>query len=838
MAFDWVRNWLAITVFAGFAANVWSADKPRLAAPIASETAGVELFEKRIRPLFIEHCYSCHSSEAKKLRGHLLLDTGAGLLKGGDSGPAIVPGNPGESLLLEAVRYTRKDLQMPPKAKLSAMEIADLETWVRMGAPVPRTSAGSLAKAVDRTRAREFWSFRPIQKHPVPSVKDETWPVNEIDRFVLHRLEEKGLTPVEPADKRSLIRRATYDLIGLPPTPEEIDAFLADDSPDAFARIVDRLLASPHYGERWGRHWLDVVRYADTAGDNSDYPIPQMYKYRNWVLQAIAQDKPYDQFVREQVAGDLMGGADDRERRERIIATGYLANARRFGSLADPRYPWHLTIEDTIDNLGRTFLGLTINCCRCHDHKFDPLTNEDYYSLYGFFQSTRYPWAGIELYKAQQDLVPLEFTDRALASAREHRQKLAALAAKLAQLDADKEAADKALLATEKLKDEAQRATRVAEIVKRLGQIGKAIGDAEKERDNFAKKPLPYEAAYAVSEEGMDGKKRVGNACIQIKGDPQRLGKEVPRRFPEVLGGMRLPEDAKGSGRLELARWLTDPANPLTARVMVNRIWHYHFGKGLVQTPSNFGKQGKPPTHPELLDYLARRFIASGWSLKAMHRLMMLSRTYQLSSREDAANARLDAANDYLWHFRRRRLEAECLRDTLLAASGTLDRSMAGPHPFPDPQKWDFTEHNVFKAVYETNRRSVYLMTQRVYRHPFLGLFDGAATNASTDHRIVSTTPLQALYLMNDPFIHAQAKAFATRLLDDRPDDAARIRWAYLLLFGRPPNGDEETAAQGYLAQVRRKIQGDGVPAEHQALSAWQSLARALFMCSELVYVN
>jgi hypothetical protein len=285
------------------------------------------------------YCYSCHSSKAKKLRGHLLLDTGAGLLKGGDSGPAIVPGNPGESLLLSAVRYTRKDLQMPPKAKLSAMEIADLETWVRMGAPVPRTNAGSLAKAVDRTRAREFWSFHPIQRYPIPSVKNVTWPVNEIDRFVLHRLEEKGLTPVEPADKRSLIRRATYDLIGLPPTPEEIDAFLADDSPEAFARIVDRLLASPHYGERWGRHWLDVVRYADTAGDNSDYPIPQMYKYRNWVLQSIAQDKPYDQFVREQVAGDLMGGADDRERRERIIATGYLANARRFGSapVASPR---------------------------------------------------------------------------------------------------------------------------------------------------------------------------------------------------------------------------------------------------------------------------------------------------------------------------------------------------------------------------------------------------------------------------------------------------------------------------------------------------------------------
>ena len=480
-----------------------------------------------------------------------------------------------------------------------------------------------------------------------------------------------------------------------------------------------------------------------------------------------------------------------------------------------PEVSWHLTIEDTIDNLGRTFLGLTINCCRCHDHKFDPLTNEDYYALYGFFQSTRYPWPGIELYKAQQDLVPLEFTDRALASAQEHRQKLASLAARLAQLDADKQVAEQALIDTEKLRDSGERAIRVAQTVKRLDDIGKAIRTAEKERDDFAKKQLPYEAAYAVSEEGLEGKKRLGNACIQIKGDPQRLGKEVPRGF----GSVRQHE---APGRRErqrppgLARWLTEPSNPLTARVMVNRIWHYHFGKGLVQTPSDFGKQGKPPTHPELLDYLARRFIENAWSIKDMHRLMMTSRTYQLSGYDHADNARLDVNNDYLWQFRRRRLDAESIRDTLLAAGGTLDRSMAGPHSFPEQKTWDFTEHKVFKAVYETRRRSVYLMTQRVYRHPFLGLFDGPGNNTSTDRCIVSTTPLQALYLMNDPFVKRRPRNCRT-FVADRPDDVG-IRWAYLLLYGRPAGRGANRGAV-YLARVGQKVKSSLVPADQQG---WQ----------------
>src|SRR5262245_6427542 len=570
-----------------------------LAAPVvraddAPSPEGVALFERKVRPLLVKHCYGCHSSEAKQVRGNLKLDSRDGILKGGSSGAVVVPGDPARSLLIKAVRQADDVQAMPPKGNLSAAEIADLEAWVKMGVPVPASVVSTTTPPVDLSKGREFWSFRPVKDHPVPAVKDALWPLTPIDRFVLAKLEEKALRPVPPADRRTLIRRATYDLIGLPPTPEEIDAFLSDTSPDAFEKVVDRLLANPHYGERWGRHWLDVVRYADTAGDNSDYPIPQMYRYRNWVIRAINHDMPYDQFVHEQLAGDLMPAASEGERYDKLIATGYLANTHRFGSYEDERYPWHLTIEDTIDNLGRTFLGLTINCARCHDHKFDPISQEDYYALYGFFQSTRYPWPGIELDKAQHDFVPLVPAEQVEAYEKDRRENLATADAEIKRLEAEKDAASKALKEAEKIEDESERKERIAAANKRIEELTKAIKDAKSAREAVAKKPVPYETAYAIAEGKNEGKKKVGNACVQIKGDPEHLGKEVPRHFPTVLGGQTLPPETSGSGRLELARWITDPANPLTARVMVNRLWHYHFGQGLVPTPSDFGKQGKP----------------------------------------------------------------------------------------------------------------------------------------------------------------------------------------------------------------------------------------------------
>jgi len=670
----------------------------------------------------------------------------------------------------------------------------------RINNPSPTRGEGS----IDFDAARQRWPFAPVVDPSIPKVADAAWPANDLDRFILAKLEANGIKPAPPAELRKLIRRVTYDLVGLPPLPEEIDQFLREATATpraAYVKLIDRLLASPRYGERWGRHWLDVVRYADTAGDNSDYPIPQHYRYRDWVIDAFNRDVPYDQFIREQLAGDLLPAKDEDDRRAKLIATGYLANSKRFGSYEDERYPWYLTYEDTIDNLGRTFLGLTINCSRCHDHKFDPISQEDYYALYGFFQSTRYPRPGIELDKVQRDFVPLASPEKVEAALSERKAKVAEINALIKKLETNKAENDKAIKA------------------------------AKKERESIEKSPLPFETIYAVAEAKPVGKRKIGNAHVQIKGDPERLGPEVPRRFPTVLGGQSINSETQGSGRLDLAAWLTDSKNPLTARVMVNRIWHYHFGRGIVPTPSDFGKQGQPPTHPELLDYLASRFIEDGWSIKAMHRRILLSRTYQMAS--------LDASDDGLYSsFRRQRLDAESVRDTLLSISGSLDLNRPGPHPFPEMPKWEFTQHKPFKAVYESNHRTVYLMTQRIQRHPFLALFDGPDTNASTATRITSTTPLQALFLMNDPFIHEQARKFADRLLSGKKVDGGCIEEAYRLAFGRPVTKEEKADAEAYLAKVREKLKGEGVKENELPQRCWESLARVLFMCNEFVYVE
>lgn len=771
-------------------------------------------FEKRIRPLLAEKCYECHSAQAETPEGELLVDSRATLRRGGAKGAAVVPGDPDKSLLVEAVRYRNPDLQMPPDEKLSQAEIADLERWVRIGAPDPRIRpTHHLGKQIDVAAAREFWSLRKIAAPSPPPVNNRRWPRTDIDRFILAKLEGQGLEPADDAGKRTLIRRATYDLIGLPPTPAEVDAFLADDSDDAFARVVERLLESPRYGERWGRHWLDVVRYADTAGDNSDYPVPQMYLYRDWVIDALNRDLPYDEFVADQLAGDLRGGASDQQRFERIIATGYLANSRRFGSRVDD-YPWHLTIEDTIDNLGRAFLGLTLSCARCHDHKFDPITARDYYGLYGIFSSTRYPWPGIELDKRQRDFVPLVSPDR------------------LAELERAQ---------AQRLKEQSRLSGEVAKLKK---EVAKAKGDeksalekelqqAERRATEHRQQKALFETAYAVSDA-----QACADAALQIKGDPARLGDVVRRHFPAVLGGEELPETTSESGRRELAAWLVSADNPLPARVMANRIWGYHFGRGIVPTPNDFGKQGKPPSHPELLDYLATQFRSGGWSIKSLHRSIMLSRVYQQSSQRSSRAVELDPGNVYLAGFPRRRLDAEAIRDSLLFLGGNLDLSPAGPHPFPAQDTWDFTQHKPFKAIYETRRRSVYLMTQRIQRHPFQAVFDGADPSTSTAVRLTSTTPLQALYLLNDPLVHEQASLVAERISRGNESAEARIESAYQLLFARPASADEIDAGKGFLTQAGELLQSTGKASGDNAEEAWRAYVRSLVRLNEFVYLD
>lgn len=772
------------------------------------EPAQIEFFEKRIRPVLVQSCYECHSAQHQKAKGGLLVDSKAALLKGGDNGPAIVPGDPDKSLLVKAVRRSDPNLEMPPKHKLDAQTIQDIEQWVKLGAADPRTEATTNITGIDWGKAREFWSFQPVREPPLPKVKNTRWVQSPIDRFVLAKLQEKGLKPAPATDKRTLIRRATYDLTGLPPTPEEIDAFLADKSPKAFECVVERLLASPAYGECWGRHWLDVARYADTAGCNSDFPIPPAYKYRNWVIDAFNADKPYDQFIREQVAGDLLPAANTGERARNIIATGYLAISRRFSSSTNE---FHLTLEDAIDNLGKGLLGLSLSCARCHDHKYDPVPNEDFYALYGIFESSTYTFPGVELYPTPRDYVPLGAPEQ-VANWQKWEQELTDLSVRYEHLQSLTRGSRRATNDVEKIK------TEMAEITKRKEQL--------------RAHPPQVELAYAVTEG------RPHDTRLQRKGDPHSLGNVVPRGFLQILSGRKLPKDCHASGRRELADWLTDPQNPLTTRVMVNRIWQRHFGKGIVQTPNDFGKRGKAPTHPELLDYLATRFIASGWSVKAMHRLILLSSTYQMSCADNAKHAALDVNNDYLWRFNRRRLSAEEIRDSLLFVSGTLDRTPGGSHPFPAMSTWHFTQHTPFVDVYPSDKRTVYLMQQRIRKHPFLELFDGADPNSTTGDRPHNTTPIQALFMMNAPLAHEQAAKFAERIQSLAVKEGDRISRAFEFVYGRLPAKDEIKVGEAYLKAVTAALREAGTAENQLATAAWASYSRVLLGSNEFIFVD
>jgi hypothetical protein len=831
-------------------------------APVAAPAgSGVEYFEKQIRPVLAERCYECHSA-GKKVKGKLLLDSKEGLLKGGASGPAVVPGSVEKSLLINAIRYSHEDLQMPPKEPLTKAQVAAFEAWVKMGAPDPRVgaaaaAAGVVAPSYDYAKAREFWSFKPVQEPSIPSVQNVAWPQGDVDRFLLAKMEEKGVTPVGPADKRTLIRRATYDLTGLPPTPQEVEAFVNDPSPTAFERVVERLLNSPAYGEKWGRMWLDVVRYADTSGCNSDFPIPDMYRYRNWVINSFNADKPYDRFLKEQLAGDLMPQRGVEDRNEKIVATGYLANARRFGSRNNE---FHLTIEDTIDNVGKAMLGLSVSCARCHDHKFDPIPTTDYYALYGIFASTKYSFPGTEIYRHPKDMVAL--------GGPEDVKTLAAWAGRLADLDDQYEVLlrerDRLASAEKRAKDLAAKAATQPSATQPAGRA-KSLANAAKPQAAKASATMPaatqphvrtsadvkaemqaiqvemkrLEAnppkvakAYAV----LEGKP--ADAKVQIKGEPKILGPEVRRGFLTVLGGQKLPPEEKGSGRLELAEWIASPSNPLTARVMVNRIWQGHFGVGLVKTPNDFGVRGQRPTHPELLDYLAGRFVKSGWSIKAMHRMIMLSRAYQLASTDDVRDASIDPANDLLWRFNPRRLTAEEIRDSILALAGTLDRSMGGPHPFPPQTEWKFSQHRPFVDNYETNRRSVYLMQQRIRKQPFLATFDGADTNAPTGVRSISTTAIQALWMMNDPFVHEQSGHFAAAVRTAVADPREEIDSICRRAIGRPATSDEMEAGVEYVRECAAKLAQSGTPAKDVDRAALASFNRVIFASNEFLFVE
>jgi hypothetical protein len=767
-----------------------------LAVPPATVADGEAFFEVKVRPVLVESCFKCHGG-AKTSHG-LRVDSREVLLKGGDSGPAIVPGDPEKSLLIRAIRHHSDDLKMPPGKPLPDAAVADLTEWVRAGARWPQTLTSTTF------RPEQHWAFRPVKVTPPPP--DPTgWAETPVDRYIAAAHQRQHLSPVGPAEPRALIRRVTFDVTGLPPTPEETEAFARDPSADAYARLVDRLLASPAYGERWGRHWLDVARYADTAGDNADYPVPEARLYRDYVIDTFNTDKPYDQFVIEQLAGDILAkqGPPDKYA-ERVVATGFLALSRRYAT--GPYELWHLTLEDTIETTGKAFLGLSLRCARCHDHKFDPVTQRDYYSLYGIFASTQFPWAGAEELASKdldrQHFPPLVPGDQAAPRLEAYRKHLAVLKKQLQDAEETKDKARKGQLSGE---------------IHRLGRPGL---------------PADVPGAYAV-QEGTPT-----DVPVQLRGEPDATGPVVHRGAPAYLRGSAVSIPPGASGRLELARWIASPDNPLTARVMANRLWQFHFGKGLVATPSNFGLRGEPPTHPELLDWLADRLVRSGWSIKALHRDILLSKTYRLASSAAAGNAAIDPGNRWYWRHDRQRLDAEEVRDALLAVAGTLDRQRPGPHPFPPPEKWGWTQHDAFKDVYPSLHRSVYVMTQRLQRHPFLGLFDGPDGNTSTEQRTSATVPPQALFLMNNPFVVEQAEAFARRLLVETPDTEPCIEHALQLARGRPPTPAERERGMKFFNDCRARLTRQGVAAELREFQVRSAFARVLFCSNEFAYLD
>jgi hypothetical protein len=771
-----------------------------LLSPARADEPAETFFELKVRPVLATECFRCHGGE--KTSSGLSLASREVMLKGGDRGPAIVAGDPDRSLLIRAIRRTHDEVRMPPKKRLADETVADFVRWIAEGAAWPSSPRGkTLGGTGPSATAARHWAFEPV-KAVVPPSDPTDWSGRPVDRFIAARRAAAGLQPVRRADRRTLIRRATFDLIGLPPTPGEIDAFVSDGSPDGFVRVVDRLLASPHYGERWGRHWMDVAHYADTAGDNADYPVPEVIRYRDYIIDAFNRDEPYDRFVSEQLAGDVLArGKSGRDYADSVAATAFLALSRRYGT--GPYELWHLTLEDAIETTGRAFLGLTLRCARCHDHKFDPVTQRDYYTLYGMFASTSFPWAGSEETHSKgfprMKFVPLVEPARAEPALKAYRERLAEL--------------ERAFPALESAQNESAR-SRLAELKR------------ESSRLKRTSLPPSLPGAYAVSEG------QPTDVPLQRRGEPENSGPVIPHGVPRFafLGCTAPPPLASGSsGRYELARWLTRPDHPLTARVMVNRIWQQHFGRGIVATPSNFGVRGEPPTHPELLDWLAARFVRDGWSIKAIHREIVLSETYQLSSDHDPRQAALDPDDRWLWRFPRRRLDAESIRDAMLAVSGRLATDRPGRHPFPPIEDWQWTQHDAFKTVYPSNHRSIYLMTQRLIKHPFLALFDGPDTNSSTDIRSRSTVPLQALYFLNNPFVLECAEGLAGRMIAAGGDPARRLAIGFELAWGRMSEPREVDRALRHIRDAA------SVTAEREA---WMSLARILLTANEFLYID
>ena len=937
------------------------------AAAVDLPAEHVEFFEQKIRPLLAENCFECHS-EQKKTKGGLQLDTREGWAKGGDSGPALVPGDPETSRLISAVRYRDKELQMPPKKKLSAEQVADLEKWVKLGAPDPRT--GSAVAAMKKTglsieEARKHWAYQPPKKNAPPKVKNQAWVRNDVDRFILAKLEAKGIKPVADADKATLARRAYFDLAGLPPTPEEVDEFVKDHSPEAFARLVDKLLAAPQFGERWGRHWLDVVRYAESLTLRG-FVFLEAWRYRDYVVESFNRDYPYDRFLQEHVAGDLLPADSLAQRRRQLTATTFLTLGNSNLEEQDKAQLRMDVVDEQIDTIGKAFLAQTIGCARCHDHKFDPIPTSDYYALAGILRSTTTitnanvsGWLEFPLPQEpeqekvfKQQETQIAALQAKLLSAKAAVAKLAAapgaVQMKLGALstkdlpgvvvddvqakrvgdwkssqftgnfigdgylyDSDDGKGAKTLTFLPELPHAGRYEVRLAYVphTNRAMDVPVTVFSADGEKTIYlneretpplegrfvslgqhrfelngqgfvivanektkghvvadAVQFIPVELLNAPADtkrsdsvknrsSGDDikqlemelkrltesGPKRpmvmsvkeaedIGDTRIHVRGSVHNLGDKAPRGFLQVATfGPPQPIPARQSGRRELGEWLASRDNPLPARVMVNRVWHWLLGVGLVRTTDNFGTTGEAPSHPELLDYLAGRFKDEGWSVKKLVREIMLSRTYQLASspKYEMRNAKsVDPENRLFWHANRRRLDAECIRDLILLVSGQLQPDLGGATIKPGTAADYGYKHT-------DTRRSLYAPVFRNALPELFEAFDFADPSMVTGRRNTSTVAPQALFLMNHPFILEQAKAAARRTLATDGDDASRIEHAYRATHGRPPTKAEVKLVLGYVT-----LPSNGKELEGERLEAWAQFYQALFTSVGFRYLN
>ena len=920
---------------------------PAPPAPHSRESRASDFFEARVRPVLVEHCITCHGPERQK--GGLRLDAGDRLRKGGNSGPVVVPGDPDHSTLIRAVRQDG-EIKMPPKGKLPPQAVEDLAAWVNSGAPWPGEGGGATVAATANASpsAKTHWAFQPVQEPSLPDVANTAWPTSPVDYFILARLDSHGMAPAPPADRRTLLRRVTFDLLGLPPTAEEIAAFEADPAANAYEKVVDRLLASPHYGERWGRFWLDVARYADSKGYlfEEERRYPYAYTYRDYVIRALNEDLPYDQFILQQLAADQLPSDVGPGP---LAGMGFLTVGGRFMNNQ------HDIIDDRIDVVSRGLLGLTVTCARCHDHKYDPIPTRDYYSLYGVFANSEEPTelpllktpeptpaylafekelgarrqklneflaaehaalakgartrVGDHLLAAQRqrgdtgpppsarglNLVMVQRWGTFLESTRQEHHPIFAPWHAFAALPAEEFGAKASALAVQiatnrdpakpvhplvawafagkapvSLDEVAQRYNQLFATVDQLwheverqaaedSQAAEGLSDSSQEElrqilygpeappqvpleemesyipgDGPARKKLE-ELRRALQQFEIDSPVAPPRAMVLrdapalsephvfLRGNPDKVGEAVPRQFLQVIAGEKRQPFQQGSGRLELAEAILRADNPLTARVIVNRVWLHHFGAGLVRTPSDFGLRSEPPSHPELLDYLAGRFMEEGWSLKKLHRLLCLSSVYTQSTADHPAFRQADPENRLLWRMNRRRLDFEALRDSVLAVAGALDRTMGGrPVPVATPPG--------------SNRRTVYGFIDRQNLPGLLRTFDFPSPETTSPQRFETTVPLQALFLMNSPFLLEQARRLAARP-EVRAEAQAgpRIQALYRLAYGRAADPEEVGLALRLVQGADVSATGGQPPA---GLTAWERLAQVLLLANEFAFFD